>query len=132
MTILVPDVSEIILLKNFLNIEAPQELVVRLYSSDTTPSDTDTAATYTEVAGGGYAPIALNPLNWVLTPGTPSDAAYPQLTFAFSGAIGNVYGYFVTQFDSGSIMWAERFDGGPYNIANNGDEIRIAISITLD
>jgi hypothetical protein len=135
MAILVPNVGEVVALSNFLNISAPEELVVRLYSSNTTPIEAHTDSDYTEVTGGDYTPIQLNPVNWVLTPDNPSEASYPQITFAFTGAIGgggNVYGYFVTQEISGTLLWAEKFVNGPYPIANDGDEIRIAITITLD
>lgn len=132
MTLLVPNASEVIIMENFLNKTAPQDLVLRLYSSDTTPSETDTEATYTETSGGGYAEIPLTAANWVVTPGNPTTAAYPEETFAFTGAAGNVYGYYVVQAVSGALMWAERFTNAPLNIQNNGDEIRITLQITLE
>jgi hypothetical protein len=132
MAILVPNVGEEVILKNFLNITPSQDLLVKLYASDSTPADTDTALTYTEVSGGGYSDIQLNPASWVVTPSTPSEADYPELAFTFTGAVGNVYGYYVVQAVSGILMWSERFTGGPYNIANSGDEIRITMNVTLE
>lgn len=132
MTLLVPNGSEQIMLEAFLNKTAPQDLVLRLYSSDTTPSESDTEATYTEVTGGGYSAANITAASWTITPGNPTTAAYPEVTFAFTGAVGNVYGYYVTQVTSGSLMWAERFTNGPFNIQNNGDEIKITPQITLE
>ena len=31
-----------------------------------------------------------------------------------------------------SIMYAERFTNGPYNIQNNGDQIKITLNVALD
>ena len=132
MTLTVPNQAEAILLSNLLNVSAPQDLVVKLYNSDTTPAETDTVATYTEIYGGGYADVTLVPGDWVITPGTPTLAAHPEITFAFTGSVGNIYGYYVVQAISGDLVWAERFTNGPFNIQNNGDEIRITPNITLE
>jgi len=132
MTLLVPNSSEAIILENFLNKTAPEDLVLKLYSSDTTPSESDTELTYTETSGGGYADVPLTAASWTVTPGSPSTAAYPEVTFTFTGAAGNVYGYYVVQATSGALMWAERFTNAPLNIQNNGDEIRITLQITLE
>ncbi len=132
MTLLVANASEVIIMENFLNKTAPQDLRLKLYSSDTTPAETDTQATYTETTGGGYADTALVAANWTVTPGNPTTASYPEITFSFTGAAGNVYGYYVVQEISGALMWAERFTNAPLNIQNNGDEIRITLQITLE
>ena len=132
MTLLVPDVGEEIIMENFLNKTAPQDLVLKLYSSDTTPSESDTAATYTETTGGGYSDETLIPANWVITAGNPTSGVYTEVVFAFTGAVGNVYGYYVVQSISGDLMWAERFTSGPFNIQNAGDEIKVTPQITLE
>lgn len=132
MTLLVPNVGEVIIMENFLNKTAPEDLRLKLYSSDTTPSESDTDATYTETSGGGYADEALTAASWVVTPGNPTSGAYPEVVFTFTGAAGNVYGYYVVQETSGDLMWAERFTNAPLNIQNNGDEIRITLQITLE
>lgn len=132
MTLLVPNASEVVIMENFLNKTAPQDLVLKLYSSDTTPAETDTELTYTETTGGGYAAAPLTAASWVVTPGNPTSAAYPEVTFTFTGAAGNVYGYYVVQAISGALMWAERFTNAPFNIQNNGDEIRVTPQITLE
>ncbi len=132
MALVVPNAGEADGLNYFVNKTAPQNLVLRLYTNNVTPGETDTAATYTEASGNGYASVTLTGASWVITEGAPSNAAYAQQTFTFSGALGNVYGYYLTRATSGVIAFAERFSDGPYNIANNGDQIKITPTITFD
>jgi len=132
MTLLVPNAAEVIIMENFLNKTAPQDLVIKLYSSDTTPAETDTVATYTETSGGGYSDETLVAANWTVTPGAPTSASYPEVVFAFTGAAGNIYGYYIVQAVSGDLVWAERFTNGPFNVQNNGDEIKVTPNITLE
>src|SRR5687768_1567095 len=123
--LLVPNQGEGDALRYYVNKEAPQDLVLRLYTNDKTPAEGDTAASYTEAAGNGYASKALAGANWVITEGAPSYAQYPLQTFIFTGALGNVYGYYLTRTTSGRIAHAERFTDGPYNVVNNGDRIDV-------
>lgn len=132
MALLTPNQGEDLALKAFLNHTAPQNQELKLYTNNITPAETDVEGGYTEAAGNGYADIALTGSSWVLTPGAPTEAAYPQQTYTFTGALGNVYGYYVTQVTSGKLLWAERFSDGPYNIQNNGDQIKITPKITCD
>lgn len=105
---------------------------LKLYTNNVTPGETDTAATYTEASGNGYSAATLTGGSWTITPGAPSSASYAQQTFTFSGALGNVYGYFIVETSGGVICWAERFSDGPYAIANNGDQIKVTPAITMD
>jgi hypothetical protein len=132
MAVVFTNAAEQVALENFINKTAPESLVLRLYSDNQTPAKTDLVGDYTEVSGNGYAAVTLTPANFVMTPGDPSSAAYPQVTFAFTGAAGNVYGYYVTRATTGDLMFANRFSNAPINIANNGDEIRITLTITLN
>jgi len=132
MALVVPNQGEQIALEALLNKTAPQNLVLRLYTNDVTPGETDTEAAYTEASGDGYAAENLTASSWVVTPGAPTSAAYPQVTFTFTGALGNVYGYYLTQAVSGKLVYAERFSDGPYAIANNGDQIKVTPTITCD
>lgn len=133
MTIVVPNNGEGDALQYLVNRAAPENLVLRLYTNNITPAETDTAATYTEASGSGYGAITLTGATWgAPSEGAPSSIAYAQQTFTFSGALGNVYGYFMTRATSGRIALAERFTGAPFNIANNGDQIKITPQITAD
>lgn len=62
----------------------------------------------------------------------PTAITYAAQTFTFTGAAGNVYGYFLKRATGGELVVAERFSDGPYNIANNGDTITITPVIAAD
>lgn len=134
MTLLVPNNGEGDLLTYALNKSAAENCVLRLYQSNTTPSETDTAATYTEADFTGYSSATLTGASWTVNEGAPTDASYAQQTFTSSAdqSSQNIYGYFVTRATSGRIAWAELFTDGPYPIANNGDNIKVTPAITMD
>lgn len=133
MPLLVQNNGEGDALQYFTNRAAPENLVLRLYTNNVTPAEADTAASYTEAVGFGYAAVTLAGASWdAPSEGAPSSIAYAQQTFNFSGALGNVYGYFLTRASSGRVALAERFTDGPYNIVNPGDAIKITPTITAD
>lgn len=126
-TLLLPDAGEGLCIGCFVNRFTPQDGRLCLFSSNTTPAETDTSATYTEATFTGYANVTLTGASWTVTNGAPTHADYAQQSFTSSAAqtTQNIYGYLVKQVTSGTIMWAERFPDGPYPISNNGDIIRI-------
>lgn len=132
MALVVPNQGEQIALEALVGKTAGQNLVLRLYTNNVTPGETDTEATYTEASGNGYAAKTLTAANWTFTANAPSYVDYAEQTFTFTGALGNVYGYYFTQVTSGLLVWAERFTDAPFNIANNGDQIKITPKITLE
>lgn len=126
MALVVTNQGEGIVLEYIVNRDAPENLVLRLYSNDVTPAETDTAVTYTEVTGGGYASKTLTGASWnAPTTGDPSYIDYAIQTWTFTGAVGNVYGYYLTRSTGGELVYAERFTAAPYNIQNNGDKINV-------
>ncbi len=133
MALLVPNVGEGRMLKCIVNHTAPENLVLHLFKSNTTPAETDTYATYTEADFTGYSSATLTGASWSITEGAPSYAGYAQQTFTSSAGSQNqdVYGYVVNQTTSTILMWAEVFSDGPYNIANNGDAIKVTPYIEL-
>jgi hypothetical protein len=135
MALLVPNEGETLALAAFLNKTAQNENPeLRLYSSNTTPAETDTDATYTEATFAGYAAATLTGSSWSVSAGAPSSATYAQQTFTRSstGSTENIYGYYVVQTTTLGLMWAERFSDGPYAITNNGDNIKITPALTAD
>jgi hypothetical protein len=134
MTLLVPNNGEGDMLSYVVNKAAPENVVLRLYQNNITPAETDTAATYTEASWTGYAALTLTGANWVVNEGAPSEASYAQQIFTSSAGAQsqNNYGYYLTRVTSGRIAWAERFSDGPYQIVNNGDQIKVTPKITLD
>lgn len=120
-------------LQYFVNRASPQDLVLRLNTNNITPAETDVAASMTEATGFGYASVTLTGASWgAPSEGAPSSIAYAQQTFTFTGPLGNVYGYYCTRASSGRLAIAERFSDGPYNIVNNGDQIKVTPAITAD
>lgn len=132
MALVVGNLAEVVMLNYIVNKDAPEDLVIKLYINDQTPIETDIVGDYTEATGGGYAQVALTAGSWAVTSGTPSSADYPQITWNFTGSVGNVYGYYIVRAIGGELMWAERFTNGPFNIQNNGDVIRVTPRLTLE
>lgn len=131
MALVTPNNGEGDALDAFTGKTLPSTLVLRLYSSNTTPAETDTAATYTEYAAAGYAAIVLTAASWTTTEGAPSSTAYAQQTFTMSGA-GDAYGYYMTRNTGGRIAVAERFTGAPFSIPSGGGTIKVTPQITAD
>ena len=131
MTLLVPDVGELNLLNRALGKVTPTNLTLALFTSNTTPADGDTLATYTKMTlTFGYTDLTLTMANWTVTTiANVASATYAQQTWTFTGAAGNQYGYVIH--DGTSLVYAERFSAGPYNFLNNGDIIRVTPVITL-
>jgi hypothetical protein len=133
MAIVIPNNGESVALQLLTNkIATPENLVLRLFSSNTTPGEADTTVTYTEVTGSGYSAITLTGASWTVSGTAPTSIGYAKQTFTFTGAAGNVYGYFLTRASSGDLIGAERFTDGPYLINVNGDKIEVTVNITAE
>lgn len=120
---LVPNAGEAIALDRFLK---TSDETLKLYVNDYTPVEGSVAGDFTEMSTQGYAAKTLTAASW-------SSGAYAQQTWTFDGTGGStvVYGYFVIDAGSGTIMFAERF-GTPPTIVNNGDQIKVTPTITAD
>jgi len=103
-------------------------LYLGLYTNETEPAETDALAQITEPSENGYARKTLARGSWDIS---ADLASFAQQTFAATGAWGNVYGYFIaTSSDgTGKLMFVEQFTNGPYNVQNNGDEIKVTPSV---
>jgi hypothetical protein len=125
------DGAEARLLGNALGKNTAENLTLKLYTNNITPGESDVAATYTEATGFGYAAKTLVPGDWTVTPGAPCAALAPPQVWTFTGALGNVYGYFLVGATSALLYWAERFTAAPFNPQNNGDTITVTPRVTL-
>jgi hypothetical protein len=133
MALLFNRIGEQFALQYLVNLStSPQNLLLHLFTNNYTPIENDAIGNYTEATGFGYAAVQLTGASWVYTAGDPSSIAYPQVTFTFSGALGNVYGYYLTRFTGGELIYEERFSNGPYNIQNNGDSIALTPKISAE
>jgi hypothetical protein len=136
MTLLVPQIGEVESLRYLVGANnhvtdlqdtSPRNLLLKLYRSDTTPTDesvpclehyfepyVDSASSsYGEVVATGYPTcinnrtdqdytnnygILLNGSRWTIrTTGTATTSTYPEQTFTFSSQAGPVYGYYVAR-----------------------------------
>lgn len=134
MALNVPNTAELIALKAFIGHTAQSEdAVVLLFTSNITPADTDTAATYTaiEAAGGGYVRKTLTKSSWVVT-GNPITYAAQQ--WVFTGPLtgsATIYGYAVLRATALDIMWSENFGAGFQPLVNN-DALTVNLQLGAD
>lgn len=131
MALLFPNTGENLVLEMIVNKTAAQDLVLKLYSSNTTPAETDTAATYTEATFSGYASASLTGASWGIASGS---IAYAQQTFTHNGGgvSNSIYGYFVVQVTSGTLLYAERDGAAPFTLTTSGDNVKITPTISAD
>lgn len=127
-----PDTGENLSLEMIVNKTAPQNLLLKLYKNNITPSDTDTAGTYTEATFPGYSAITLTGASWnAAASGTIAYSA--QQTFTCSGAAtDDIYGYYVVQAVSGTLLYSERDGAAPFAIRNSGDAVKITPTISAN
>jgi len=125
MALNVPDVGENKIVEMVVNKTAPENLVLRLYSNNITPADSDTAATYTEATFAGYSAITLTGASWGAAAGGVTSFAQQTFTRSSTGATENIYGYYVTQVTSGVLIWSERDAAAPAAMTNSGDNIKL-------
>jgi len=131
MALTLADVGADQILKAYFNNNWPasKDLVIKLFTNDYTPVDTDTTAQYTEAAGGGYVSKALANGSWTITVADdPSDAVFAEQTWTFTGPLtGNptIYGYYIVDNNgSGVLVWAERLAAN-FTPSQNGDLLKI-------
>lgn len=128
-----PDVGENLALEMITNKTAPQNLVLKLYSNNITPSDTDTAATYTEATFTGYSAITLTGASWgAASGGTITYGSQQTFTRSSTGTTENIYGYFVIQTTSTVLLYSERDASAPFAVTNNGDAVKITPTISAN
>jgi len=129
MSLVVPDVAEIILLKYIVNQQTPDDRLLHLYTNNYVPSESTTLQNLTEATG--YTPATLHGPNWTITQvAGVTTASYPEVSFSFNAAI-SIVGYYVTTLN-GSLLWVEIFSNGPFTLPNGGGEVAVTPTITLD
>lgn len=134
MPLVVCNNGEVVALSYLVNkVTTTRDLVYRLFATNVTPAETDTAGSYTEATGGGYAAKTLTGANWTVTGGAPTTASYAQQDYTFTGALttnATIYGYYVTRVTDADLILAETFTS--FTPANNGDKILLTPQITAD
>ena len=133
MGLLSPDVGEVKLLSIALGKDIQENQTLKLFSNDKTPAEGDVAGDYTEASGSGYAAKTLTKTSWsVANVGGVTTGEYAEQEFTFSGALGNVYGYYIVGATSAVLLWAERFTGAPFDVKGATTPIKITPKITLE
>lgn len=122
MSIMLTDEGASLVLTKFFNGTVPanglgltnaNNLLLKLYINNITPSDTDIVSAYTEITDGdgGYADKELIAANFVVSiVSNIAQAAYAQQNFTFTSALtagATVYGYYIVNSD-GALIYAER------------------------
>lgn len=125
MALNVPDVGENKIVEMVVNKTAPENLVLKLYSNNITPADSDTAGTYTEATFAGYSAITLTGASWGAASGGVTSFAQQTFTRSSTGTTENIYGYYVIQTTSGVLIWSERDGAAPAAMTNSGDNIKL-------
>jgi hypothetical protein len=115
MALLVPNVGEVVLLSNLLAGGSLENWTLKLYKTDVTPAEGDTAASYTEADFTGYSAKTLTRSvsggTWS-TPSTSSgttSSSYAAQTFTSSGSSQTIYGWYIVGATSGTLICAEKF-----------------------
>lgn len=90
-----------------------EDLVLRLYTNDKTPANTDTVADYTECAAAGYVAKTLTGGSWSISSiDSVATGTYADQLFQTS-VTSLCYGVFVTNVAKTKIRWASRFVAPP-------------------
>lgn len=134
MPLVIPNHGEADSLDMFVGKTSLGGFTLRLFQNNITPAETDTVSTYTEATFTGYSAIALTAASWATTEGAPTETAYAQQTFTSTAGSQsqNIYGYYLNRTTGNRIGVVERFADGPYQIVNNGDQIKVTPKITAD
>jgi hypothetical protein len=132
MALVIPNVSEVTLLNNMLNVATPTNTILHLYSNNLTPSSTTVVGDVTEVTSGGYAAITLTSLSWTVATsgGGITTASYAEQTFNITTS-ATVYGYYITNV-AGDLLWLERFTAAPFQLPGSGGQVLITSQVSLN
>jgi hypothetical protein len=131
MALLVPDVGEVLLLGIAINNVANENLTLKLFVTDVTPAEANTAGSFTEMSAAGYVAKTLTKGSWsVANAAGVTTASYAEQTFTMTAATA-CYGYYIVGATSTTLYWAESF-GSNYAIPAGGGDIKITPKITLE
>lgn len=135
MALLVPNVGEGRMIRLITNsvTTTGENLKIRLFKSNTTPTSTMTLSDYTEATFTGYTSVTATSASWTINEGAPTSATQAAATtFTCSSATSeSIYGYYLSQENSSILLWSERFSDGPYVITNSGDKIILTAQLTV-
>jgi len=130
MALIIPTQGKTKILNYLLGVTTSVEtLQLKLFTNNIVPDSATTGSFLTPPSvANGYNTKTLTPSSWTITNGT---AQYPTQTWTFTGAVGNIYGYYIVTSTSNDLIAVERFVNAPYNVQSNGDVINVTVGITL-
>lgn len=139
MALLAPDVGEVELLKRLLYATAGSEnFTLKLFKTNVTPAEGDTAGSYTVADFTGYSDKTLTSSQSGSTWAVPSTSAgvtsstygggTPQSWSPTSSQ--TIYGYYVVGATSTVLLWAEAFASSK-NLSS-GDTLQLTPKLQLD
>ena len=115
------------LLRKITGHEPQGDLVLHLYINNYIPNENSALKSFDEVNGAGYAPKIMWGVMW------DEKTTYFENTeiFEFGDVIKkfSVYGYYAT--GRGQLIFAERFDDGPYKIQIKGDKVEVKVRMEI-
>jgi len=98
-------------------------LRLHLFVNDATPTSSDLLSQYTECTATGYGSIVLAGNQWtfVIDPVTQTaTATFPIQTFALTSNV-SVFGYYITDQTTTTLLVVERFSNAPFIISGTGN-----------
>lgn len=132
MSLVVPNDGEIILLRMMLQDTANTDtFLLRLYKNNYTPDQSAVLTSFTEADFTNYAQKTISRGDWA-TPSTSGGVAVStvsQQSWTCGASTNTVYGYYVVDSASTTVLWAERFSVS--RSLADGDVINLDPSFTL-
>jgi hypothetical protein len=138
-----------------LNESAAENLVLRVYKSNTTPTSTMTIADLTEATFSGYLATTLTSTNWTVGmaggvelestgdsllledgSGYLSTFTYAEynsaVTFACTADTSeSIYGLYLTGVTSSALYWAGRLSDAPHLLSYQGEAVSFRPKLTI-
>jgi len=132
MSLVVPDVGELIILDALVAGDTLAAFECRLYQNNYTPVQGSVIGSFTVATFSGYAAdwCAFGSATTVSNKAKIVGTTDVEFTHNGGGTSNTIYGYYVVDTVSGEVVWAERF-AASQAMANNGDKITITLALTL-
>lgn len=131
MSFILSNEGEVRLIETAFNKSTQEDLKLKLFTNDVTPSDSSTVASFTEATESGYSEATLTGSDWAAsTSAGVTTATYngsSGVDFTFNEAV-TVFGYFITSNDGTVLIGAER---NRKDISDTGT-IKVKLNITID
>lgn len=133
MALVVPDISEPVLLEYMLKTTSFPNYVIKLYTNNYTPAQGTLLADFTEATFTGYTGTTFARSAWGTASANPvtnkGEISANQVSWT-AGSSETVYGYYVVSDDgSPKLLWAELFDSS--KALQTNDILNITLNFTL-